>query len=91
MDLKNITLIEGSQTKRIFIVWVYLYEFLEQEKLIGSNGKADQCLPGSGVGYEGTSGDDKIVLYFDWSNGYVVNKSIKTHLTLHLKWILYYV
>ena len=32
---------------------------------------------------------DENVFYFDWSNGFTqVNKSVKTHLTLHLKWEL---
>lgn len=87
MNLKNITLFERSQ--RVFTVRFHLYETAEQEKLIhGDRKQIDACL-GVGVGYEGTFWDDRSVLYFGVTVAQV-NKSIKTHVTLHLKCILCY-
>lgn len=82
MNLKTITLFESSQ--RVFTVWFHLYETAEQEKLIhGDRKQIDACL-GVGVGYEGTFWDDRNVLYFG-----VMVAQVKTHVTLHLKCILY--
>ena len=81
---------------RMCTVWFYLHEVQREEKLICGNRNQSSCflgdgrctgLTGKGQENEGNFWSGRKILKLHWTSGYHVNTIVKTHRTVHLRYM----